>query len=214
MNYSDQILESKIFNIIKQLIKNVAIAICIILGACLILVYVFGFRPYQVLTDSMTPVFGENDMVIVKSQKEYKVGDVLTFVQKGAFKKVTHRLVWIMEKDNGDTLYVCHGDANNYTAYNSDGTKNDDAKFDNWQDYTDHLATLTDEQIEDIGITVQLVKESQIEGKVVTHLENWGVYVNEIANHKLLLIGMIIAVWCVTETIQNEIDMKRVLRLI
>lgn len=217
MNYSYKILDNKIFNVIKELIKNVAIALCIVLAGCLILVYVFGFRPYKVLTPSMTPVLGVNDMVIVKSQKEYKVGDILTFSQSGAFDKVTHRLVAIAEDNQGVKWFICHGDATqSVNPENGSNTAN-------WRDDVAYLETLTNEDLltaNDNDSTnnklqnVQYVKASQIEGKVVNSLDNWGLYINEIANHKLLLIGMIIAIWCVTETVQNEIDMKRALRLL
>lgn len=215
MNYNDKILESKIFNIFKQLIKNIAIAVCIILGSFLILVYIFGFRPYEVETNSMYPIFVENDMVVVKAQKDYKVGDIITFNQSGLYDKVTHRIVHVLEENNGNKIYVCHGDAVDYTVYDNLGNKDIiDRNNYSWQEYAEHLSTLTNEQINNIGITVQSVAESQVEGKVVMHMDKWGAYVNEIARHKFLLIGIIIGVWCVTETIQNELDMKRALRLI
>ena len=57
MHYNDQILENKPFNFFKQLMYNIALAICIMLVGVLILVYGFKFRLYEVLSDSQYPYF-------------------------------------------------------------------------------------------------------------------------------------------------------------
>lgn len=225
MNYSDKILENKVFNLTKQLIFNIAVALCIILGVCLILVYGFGFTPYCVLTGSMSPDIQAGAMVVVKSQKEYKVGDVLTFKNEGSpLDKVTHRLVAIATDADGVTWYIAHGDATQSANINNG------SNIASWEDDVAYLETLTNEELltgdkfsgakfenasTEVKVqNVQYILKSKIEGKVVTSINSWGTYVNEIANHKLLLIGMIIGIWCVTETVQNEVDMKRALRLL
>ena len=83
MNYSDEILENKSFNFFKQLMYNIVVAICIILAVCLILVYGFKFRPYEVLSNSQAPYFTVGDMVIVKGQDSYEVGDIIKFDHNG-----------------------------------------------------------------------------------------------------------------------------------
>ena len=80
MNYNDQILENKTFNFFKQLMYNIALALCIMLVGVLIMVYGFKIRLYEVLSDSQYPVFKKGDMVVVVPQKEYKVGDIISYL--------------------------------------------------------------------------------------------------------------------------------------
>ena len=53
-----------------------------------------------------------------------------------------------------------------------------------------------------------------IEGKVVASLKNWGSYFNFVSEHKLLIIAIIVSIWCVSATAQNEIEMKKSRRLL
>ena len=190
MNYSDEILENKAFNFFKHLMYNIVLAICIILVVCLVLVYRFKFKPYEVLSNSMFPVFKAGDMIVVKAQKEYVEGDILKFNNSGL--PVTHRLLEIREVD-GITYYLCHGDSV------SDLTQ-------------EEIKNMTWEEIKDDG-TIQRVQLNNIEGKVVASFNNWGSYFNFIGDHKLLIIAIIVSIWCVSATAQNEIDMKKNRRL-
>lgn len=191
MNYSDEILENKAFNFFKLLMYNIVLAICIILVVCLVLVYGFKFRPYEVLSDSMAPVFTAGDMVVVKAQDEYEVGDILKFDSSGT--PTTHRLLEIREV-NGTTYYLCHGDNVN------DLTSED-------------LGNMTWEEISQ-DISIQRVTLPKIEGKVVASFDNWGSYFNFIGDHKLLIIAIIVSIWCVSATVQNEIEFKRDRRIL
>lgn len=190
MNYSDEILENKAFNFFKLLMYNIVLAICIILVVCLVLVYGFKFRPYEVLSDSMAPTFTTGDLVVVKAQDEYKVGDVLKFDYQGI--PTTHRLLEIREVDN-TSYYLCHGD-------NVNDLTTEDVNAMTWEEIVDDTS-------------VQRIKIDQIEGKVVTSFNNWGTYFNFIGDHKLLLIAIILSIWCVSATVQNEIDYKKDRRL-
>lgn len=191
MNYSDEILENKAFNFFKLLMYNIVLAICIILVVCLVLVYGFKFRPYEVLSDSMAPVFTAGDMVVVKAQDEYEVGDILKFDSSGT--PTTHRLLEIREV-NGATYYLCHGDnANDLTS--------------------EDLENMTWEEISQ-DISIQHVTLPKIEGKVVASFDNWGSYFNFIGDHKLLIIAIIVSIWCVSTTVQNEIEFKRDRRIL
>ena len=209
MNYNDTILDNKEFNIFKQLICYIAVALCIILAGCLVIVYGFGYKPYKVLTGSMAPIFVEDDIVVVKAKDEYKVGDILTFKQGNSL--VTHRLVAIATKTTGEKVYLCHGDAvdsanPNWESYSAP-----------WEKDVEYLKTLTNEELlNDTTKTVecQRISEAQIVGKVVTHIDDWGKYIDFISVHKFLIIGLIIGIWCVIETIQNEIWMKKTMRLL
>ena len=206
MNYNDRILENKAFTFFKQLMYYIVVAACIVLAGCLILVYGFGFRPYNVLTGSMAPTYPEDDLIIVKAQKEYNVGDPVTFNQSSGFTRVTHRIVAIVNVD-GEDIYICYGDALGSLKNENRG------EIVPWREIVDYVNTLTDQEKLDLPNS-QEVKLDQIEGKVVTHLPQIGVYIDFIGNHKLLVIAMIIAIWCISATIQNELEMKKSLRML
>ncbi|HIU06681.1 MAG TPA: signal peptidase I [Candidatus Onthoplasma faecigallinarum] len=209
MNYSDEILENKSFNFFKQLMYNIVVAICIILAVCLILVYGFKFRPYEVLSNSQAPYFTVGDMVIVKGQDSYEVGDIIKFDHNGV--PTTHRLIAIKEYQ-GTTYYICHGD----NVQNTDGSYDHDYQWeiDRLTDMTyEEILNGTDENDTKLVINVQIVTEADIEGKVVASLNNWGSYFSFINAHKLLIIAIIVSVWCVSATVQNELDIRRTRRL-
>lgn len=209
MNYSDEILENKSFNFFKQLMYNIVVAICIILAVCLILVYGFKFRPYEVLSNSQAPYFTVGDMVIVKGQDSYEIGDIIKFDHNGV--PTTHRLIAIKEYQ-GTTYYICHGD----NVQNTDGSYDHDYQWeiDRLADMTyEEILNGTDENDTKLVINVQIVTEADIEGKVVASLNNWGSYFSFINAHKLLIIAIIVSVWCVSATVQNELDIRRTRRL-
>ncbi len=209
MNYSDEILENKSFNFFKQLMYNIVVAICIMLAVCLILVYGFKFRPYEVLSNSQAPYFTVGDMVIVKGQDSYEVGDIIKFDHNGV--PTTHRLIAIKEYQ-GTTYYICHGD----NVQNTDGSYDHDYQWeiDRLADMTyEEILNGTDENDTKLVINVQIVTEADIEGKVVASLNNWGSYFSFINAHKLLIIAIIVSVWCVSATVQNELDIRRTRRL-
>lgn len=209
MNYSDEILENKSFNFFKQLMYNIVVAICIMLAVCLILVYGFKFRPYEVLSNSQAPYFTVGDMVIVKGQDSYEVGDIIKFDHNGV--PTTHRLIAIKEYQ-GTTYYICHGD----NVQNTDGSYDHDYQWeiDRLTDMTyEEILNGTDENDTKLVINVQIVTEADIEGKVVASLNNWGSYFSFINAHKLLIIAIIVSVWCVSATVQNELDIRRTRRL-
>lgn len=209
MNYNDEILENKAFNIFKQVLFDIVLAICIMLAIALILVYGFRFRPYEVLSDSMYPVFKTGDMVIVKAQDDYEVGDIIKYNLGSA--AVTHRLIAVKEH-NGVKYYITHGD--NVQSPNVENGKDPvddwkiDAQFFDDKEYSDIVVNGTKQYP-----NIDVVEVSDIEGKVVTSIANYGTYVNFIADHKLLVIAMIIAIWCVCATVQNEIEMRKIRRI-
>lgn len=204
MNYNDEILDNKAFKFIKQLIYNIALAICILLVGVLIMVYGFKFRLYEVLSDSQAPYFVRGDMVVVRPQKEYKVGDIIKFDEGGL--PTSHRLIAIVE-ENGTKYYVCHGDNNQ----NVDGTYN---KVSDWKDdvasfnklfYEDKM-TLT--EIEGIA-TIQTPTANQVEGKVLFHFDQFGTYMKFIKEHSVLVIIVICGIWGMSYVVQNEIELRK-----
>lgn len=66
----------------------------------------FGFSTAVVVSGSMEDAISVNDLIIDKAQKEYSVGDIISF--ESGSSVVTHRIVG--EKDGG---FVTKGDANN-----------------------------------------------------------------------------------------------------
>lgn len=197
MNYNDQILENKAFNFFKQLIYNIALAICIMLFVVLILVFGFKFRLYQVLSDSQAPVFYAGDMVVVKEQPSYKVGDIIKFDLN---LPTTHRIIYIVD-NGGTTYYICHGDNVQSLA----GAEND-----SWQANAKVLEGKTYSEAVNIGgALIQSVQLNQIEGKVVAHISNFGTYVSYIKQHYLLMIALVIGIWCVSSAYGNYAEMRK-----
>lgn len=79
-----------------------------------------GYRLLRVISDSMEPVFGEGDCIIIKSLEEdtAAVGEIITFISEdpmlgGAYN--THR-IYDMARDSttGDTIYYTKGDNNSW----------------------------------------------------------------------------------------------------
>ena len=71
-------------------------------------VKVFGFKPYNVMTQSMEPVLNVNDMIIVKNFKveELEVDDIITFYSdidyNGEEEIITHYIYSIIEDAPGE----------------------------------------------------------------------------------------------------------------
>ena len=212
MNYNEQILENKAFNFFKQLMYNIALSICIMLIGVLVMVYGFKFGLYEVLTPSEEPYLPTGCMVVVKAQNSYEVGDLLTF-QQGSYS-VTHRLVGIYkDSGTGATYYICHGDNN---SQNANGEYVDDNS--NYQDDIDYVTGLinsgkTISEIRSSTYSCQYATANEVKGKVVAHINNYGTYFSFIKSHYMLVIALVAAIWCISSTVQNEIDMKRCRRL-
>lgn len=74
----------------------------------------FGYTPLMVETGSMLPLFGEDDLLLIKNtpdDAEYYPGDVICFHSGDVY--VTHRIDSIGKDDNGNAVYTTKGDANN-----------------------------------------------------------------------------------------------------
>lgn len=103
---------------IKIISRNVVIIILIVLFiANIINIYkaivhkeqistVFGYGGALIVTGSMEPTINPGDLVIVKQQKEYHKGDIISY--KGENTSTTHRIVGATE-----TGFILTGDANN-----------------------------------------------------------------------------------------------------
>lgn len=69
-----------------------------------------GYRTYLVQSGSMEPSIMTGDVIVVQSQSNYVLNDVVTF-RESAERVVTHRIVEV-EKDNREMKYSTKGDAN------------------------------------------------------------------------------------------------------
>lgn len=211
MNYSDQILENKAFNLFKQLMYNLAVSICIMLLGVLVLVYGFKFKLYNVESDSQAPYFYQWDMVVVKAQQKYEVGEILKFDHDGL--PAAHRLIYISKPaDDGKVYYVFHGDAVN----DLDGSEVDYK----WEDDYEYVKNKVEVdgvkvyELDDKDVTIQCHTIEDIEGKVVGHVSNYGGYFTFIKEHYMLFIALVAGIWCISSVVQNELEMKRSLRLL
>ena len=74
--------------------------------------HLFGYSCLKVITGSMDPEIKAGENIIIKKCKEYKIGDIITYVTKD-LEIETHRIVSKEEK-----LYYTKGDANNSQDYN------------------------------------------------------------------------------------------------
>lgn len=210
MNYNDQILENKTFNFFKQLMYNIALSICIMLVGVLIAVYGFKFKLYKVESASEAPYLNIGDIVVVKAQDEYHVGELIKFNENGL--PTTHRLVGKIT-EGGVTYYICHGDNVN----NLDKTEKTES---DWEDDVAYIKNFLDQnytlsQIKsECGNAIQTPTKKQVEGKVVATMRNYGTYVEFIKGHSMLFISLVAGIWCISSVVQNEIEMKKSRRLV
>lgn len=208
MNYNDQILENKAFTFFKQLMYNLALSICIMLGVVFILVAGFKFQLYEVLSDSQAPYFKTGDMVVVRPAKDYNIGDILTFEQNGAL--VTHRIIAIKNTGNAKTYY-CHGD--NVQSANPNEKERYTVP---WREDSAYVQGLIDEGKSLDGNTqnLQVVTSSQIKGKVINSISKYGTYFKFVKEHYMLFIALVAGIWCISSVTTNELDMKKAKRLL
>ncbi len=70
-----------------------------------------GVKLYSVQSGSMEPAIGTGSMVMVKSQANYEVGDIITYQERqDPQKTITHRI--IKKEYTGIDRYTTKGDAN------------------------------------------------------------------------------------------------------
>lgn len=109
MYYYDGIYKRiEILGVIKyvwNLLLKTLVGFLIVLLA---LIFLFGFKPYVVISGSMTPSLNVGDIIFVKKVKNnnYKFGDIVTY-KGGDGKFITHRV-----KEVVDDKLITRGDAN------------------------------------------------------------------------------------------------------
>lgn len=111
MKYTSDIKEIKEFKLAKSIAYNFVLSIFITLALAVIVIYAFGLRLDIVLSDSMSPVFCKDDIVIIRAYDDYDIGDIVEYQVSGASKPVTHEVV---EKigSGKNAIYRTQGKAN------------------------------------------------------------------------------------------------------
>ena len=74
---------------------------------------IFGYKAYNITTNSMEPNINKGDIILIKKPKKeekIKIGDVISFKNDGQI--ITHRIVDISDT-NGVKRYITKGDNNN-----------------------------------------------------------------------------------------------------
>ena len=66
----------------------------------------FGYTFFEIVSGSMSPTIEKGDMILVKLDSEYNVGDIVSYKDNDSI--ITHRIV-----EKNDSYYVTKGDANN-----------------------------------------------------------------------------------------------------
>lgn len=69
----------------------------------------FGYATLTIETGSMSGTIEEGDMILIKDTGEYKIGDIVTFLQDGDKIPTTHRII----NYDSDGNFITRGDANN-----------------------------------------------------------------------------------------------------
>lgn len=67
----------------------------------------FGIQVFTVQSDSMKPKFSRGDIIIIKEEKEYNIGDVITY-QSEEGELITHRII-----NKNENVIKTKGDNNN-----------------------------------------------------------------------------------------------------
>lgn len=107
----------KKMKIMKKVSRNVGVFVLLLLLSCNLFLLaekkfmgnmqpeILGFSAAVVVSGSMEPSISVDDMIVIRRQDAYEVGDVITFTADGSL--VTHRV-----QDMTSTGFLTQGDAN------------------------------------------------------------------------------------------------------
>jgi signal peptidase I len=97
-----------------DIIKNTILGLVILFALIIIIssLSLGGNKMYVVKSGSMEPKIHVGSVVFDKPQKEYGVGDVITFKILGTKDTVTHRIVEVVPDAKNEIFYRVKGDAN------------------------------------------------------------------------------------------------------
>ena len=167
MNYK-KMLNYKVFNFLKRLLYNSFMAGCIAIIAAFIVVHFSNCAISVVLSESMFPQITTGDVLLIKKQQTYQVGDVVQFDDEMTGLNITHRIIDIKEI-SGEKYFICHGDNEISVKYFYLNSKKD---YLDWKEDSIFLQNLTLEEIQKhLNDYVQIVRIPQMRGKVVEKLK-------------------------------------------
>lgn len=97
-------------------ISTLLVITVVALAILLVGVRLVGLTPYTVLSGSMEPTYHVGSLIYVRpiDAQEIEVGTPLTFTVSDGSLVATHRVVELIT-ENGETLYITKGDANDVT---------------------------------------------------------------------------------------------------
>lgn len=72
-----------------------------------------GYKTLVVLSGSMEPKIHTGSIVAIKPEKEYKIGDAITFGENTKTKTPTTHRIFEIKESEGVKSYITKGDANN-----------------------------------------------------------------------------------------------------
>lgn len=106
------LLVKRIFKTIYYLILAVIAVVAVFLILSVVPIK-GGYKTLVVLSGSMEPKIHTGSIVAIKPEKEYNVGDVITFGENTKTKAPTTHRIFEIKDDNGTKTYTTKGDANN-----------------------------------------------------------------------------------------------------
>ncbi len=171
MKYTSDIKEVKEFTLAKSVLYNFVLSIFITLALAVIAIYAFGLRLDVVLSDSMSPEFYKDDIVIVRAYDDYKVGDVVEYQMDKISKPVTHRII-AKEGSGSSAIFTTKGDAASSQDFST-------------------------------------VKYSQINGKVISVIENGNDVYEFVKSNYFLFIDILLGIWVLSSTLSSETEMRK-----
>lgn len=109
MKYTSDIKDNKEFDLVKTVLYNLVLSIFMTLALSVVAIYAFGLRLDAVLSDSMSPTFYKDDIVVIKAFDDYDIGDIVEY-RTGLSEPVTHRII-TKEGLGKNAIYQTQGDA-------------------------------------------------------------------------------------------------------
>lgn len=204
MNYKE-LLKSKIFNFSKQLLCNLIYSICIVGLVALFIVHFFNYAIYDVFSNSQYPTIKQGDLVVVKYQPNYSVGDIVKFHDLQTGLPIVHRVISI-KKSGLSTYFICHGD--NVQSVANFVLQDEQIPYVlSWKKDSEFVENLTLEEIKTKAKdVVQIVEVSKIEGKVVATLKGVGFVFRSLKKYCLHIVLSVFIVWKVGDLLMLNIE--------
>lgn len=166
----------KIYNVVSTVAVALLFIFLVVIVAVMLIqrsngaeTSVFGYRFYDVLTDSMSGTIEPGEVIICKEVEDVnqlQVGDIITFLAPNGNYNETHRIIEIARNDDGSIDYLRTQGDNSPSA-------------DNWQ-------------LKPENIKAKYVRKSQFIGGLRSFLSKWYGYVVLIVIPMCLVIALVI----------------------